>query len=114
MKLLCKWFKPFDRNTLKGFCEIHIHDLDMSIKDVAIHVKSGSTWAQPPAKPQLRDGVAVKDDAGKIQYTPIIEFASREARDKFSAAVIEAVRAIPEGRRALGADKPAFGDEIRF
>ena len=114
MKIVCKKFSPLERNTLRGFAEINIVDIGMVIKDVALHTKNGSSWAQPPAKPQIRDGVAEKDDAGKIQYTPIIEFASREARDKFSAAVIEAVRAIPEGRRALGADKPAFGDEIRF
>jgi hypothetical protein len=118
MKIVCKKFNPPERNTLRGFAEINIADLGMTMRDVAIHTKNGSTWASPPSKPQIKDGVAVKDDAGKIQYTPIIEFGSREARDNFSAAVIEAVRAIPDGRRALGAgkpqDKPAFDDEIRF
>jgi hypothetical protein len=35
--------------------------------DVAIHTKNGSTWAQPPAKPQIRDGALVKDETGKVQ-----------------------------------------------
>jgi hypothetical protein len=117
MKLVCKGFRPFDRNTLKGFCEINIIDWNMSIKDIAIHTKNGSTWAQPPAKPQIKDGAVVTEN-GKVQYIPIIEFGSRDARDKFSIAVVEAVRAIPEGRRVLGAGtpqtKPEFNDEIAF
>jgi hypothetical protein len=44
--------------------QLNITDLGMTVRDVAIHTKNGSTWAAPPAKPQLRDGVAVKDDAG--------------------------------------------------
>jgi hypothetical protein len=118
MKPVCKWFNPFDRDTLKGFCEINIVDWNMSIKDIAIHAKGGSTWAQPPAKPQVKDGIVVKDDAGKIQYVPIIEFGSREARDQFSNLVIAAVRSTDDGRRVLGAGapqtKPEFNDEIVF
>jgi hypothetical protein len=118
MKIICKKFSSFERNTLLGFAEINITDLGMTMRDVAIHTKNGSTWASPPSKPQIKDGAVVKDDAGKIQYLAIIEFGSREARDKFSAAVISAVCATDDGRRALGAgkpqDKPAFDDEIRF
>jgi hypothetical protein len=123
MKIVCKWFKPFERNTLRGFAEINITELGMTMRDVAIHTKNGSTWAQPPAKPQIKDGAVVIEN-GKAQYINIIEFGSREARDKFSNAVISAVQATDEGRRALGApvmaqqarphDKPAFDDEIPF
>ena len=118
MKIICKKFSSFERNTLRGFAEINFADLGMTIRDVAVHTKNGATWAQPPAKPQIKDGAVVKDDAGKIQYSAIVEFGSREAQDKFSAAVIEAVRAIPDGRRVLGAgkppDKPASDDAIPF
>ena len=101
MKIVCKKFSPLERNTLRGFAEINIVDIGMVIKDVALHTKNGSSWAQPPAKPQIRDGVAVKDDAGKVQYVPIIEFGSREARDKFSTTVVAAVLATDDGKRAL-------------
>ena len=40
-----------------------------------------------------REGVAMKDGKGKLRYSPIIEFTSREIRDRWSAAVIEAMRA---------------------
>jgi hypothetical protein len=119
MKLVCKSFRPLRKNTLFGFAEVHIAEFDMVLKDIAVHEKGGSRWAAPPARPQLsKDGAAIKDAAGKIQYSPIIEFASREARDRFSAAVISAVCATDEGKRALGAgkpqDTPAFDDAIPF
>jgi hypothetical protein len=60
----------------------------------------------------------VKDADGKIQYFNIFEFADSAARDRFSDAVIAAVRATDDGRRALGAGysqtKPAFDDSIPF
>jgi hypothetical protein len=60
----------------------------------------------------------VKDEAGKIAYVNIFEFADRAARDRFSDAVVAAVRATDDGRRALGAGypqtKPAFDDFVPF
>ena len=51
-------------------------------------------WASPPSKPMLdREGAALKDAAGKLRYSPIIEFASREIRDRWSSAVIDAMQA---------------------
>jgi hypothetical protein len=102
MKVICRKFLPLERNTLRGFAEISIPDWDLTIRDVAIHLKNASMWAQPPSRPQIRDGAVVKDQAGKIQYTAVFDFASREARNRFSAGVIEAVLASEEGRRALG------------
>ena len=104
MKIVCKKFSPLERNTLRRFAEINITDLGMTMRDVAIHTQNGSTWASPPSKPQIKDGAVVTDNAGKIRYTPIIEFGSREARDNFSAAVIAAVRATADGKHALLAD----------
>jgi hypothetical protein len=95
MKITCRDFRSFRRNTLLGFAEVTIEEFGLTIKDIAIHSKAGSRWAQPPAKPQVsRDGTLVKDPTtGKIAYTPIIELTSRDARDRFSAAVIAAVLA---------------------
>jgi hypothetical protein len=33
----------------------------------------------------------VRDDTGKVQYWPVLEFDSRAVRDAFSAAVIRAL-----------------------
>jgi hypothetical protein len=38
-----------------------------------------------------RNGLVVRDDAGKVRYSPIITFASKELRDRFSTAIIAAM-----------------------
>jgi hypothetical protein len=91
MTLKCEGFKPYRRNTLYGFCEIIIAELQLRIKDIALHQKGNSRWAQLPAKPILKDGAVAKDNAGKVQYVPLMEFSSRETRDAFSTAAINAV-----------------------
>lgn len=64
------------RGTLRGFASIAFVDLHMVVQEIAIHEKNGKSWAQPPARPWLKDGVAVKGDNGKIIYSPpLIEFA---------------------------------------
>jgi hypothetical protein len=108
MKITCKKVQLLVRNTLRGFCEIHIAELDLVMRDVAVHEKNGSRWAQPPARPQLsKDGTAIKDEAGKIKYSQILEFGGRESRDRFSAAVVAAVLATEDGKRALGGQADA-------
>lgn len=88
----CETFHPMVRNTLRGFAEITIAQMRLTIRDVAIHQKGESRWAALPAKPQIRDGALVKDPGtGKIQYTPIMDFDGREVRDAFSRAVVQAV-----------------------
>ena len=48
-----------------------------------------------------RDGAVMKDDRGKIGYSPIIEFRDRDSRDKWTSAVVDAVRlAHPEALEA--------------
>jgi hypothetical protein len=117
MDIVCRKFRPFARNTLLGFAEIEIKDIGLTVRDVALHQKGDSRWAQLPAKPQIKDGAVVSID-GKAQYVCILEFGSREARDKFSDSVISAALKTSEGQRAPGQgrpqDKPQFDDEINF
>ncbi len=50
--------------------------------------------ASPPSKPMVgRDGVALTDANGKVKYSPLVEFTSKEIRERFSSAVVEALRA---------------------
>jgi hypothetical protein len=88
----CTRFKPLVRNTLRGFADVFVVELKLTICDVALHSKNGKTWAQLPAKPQVRDGVLVKGDDGKIQYVPMMQWDSRAVSDAFSAAAVAAVR----------------------
>jgi hypothetical protein len=108
MPMVCRNFRPLRKNTLLGFAEVHIRELDMTMKDIAIHEKNGSRWAAPPARPQFsKDGAVIRDDAGKIAYSPIIEFPSRASRDRFSQQVIDAVLVRAPGVFAE-TDEPCF------
>jgi hypothetical protein len=60
------------------------------IDDIPILTSDRGPWASPPSKPMInRDGVVLKDEAGKIR----IEFRSKEIRNRWSDAVIDALRA---------------------
>jgi hypothetical protein len=88
----CRGFRAFAKGTLVGFAVVHIAELRLTVHDVALHRKGAARWAQLPAKPLLRDGRHVADEAtGKPQYVLILELEGRETRDAFSTAVWRAV-----------------------
>jgi hypothetical protein len=92
LTITCTDWRALHRNTLRGFAVVTIAELKLTIRDVAIHQKNDSRWAQLPAKPQVKDGALIKDAAtGKIAYTSVMEFTSKAVRDAFSQAVIAAV-----------------------
>jgi hypothetical protein len=85
-------FAPVIRNTLRGFARVRTPS-GMVLHDVAIHQKNSIAWASPPDKPMIgRDGTVMRDAAGKIKYTRLVGFTSRELHDRLSAAVIAALR----------------------
>lgn len=85
-------WRPLIRNTLRGFATVKVGALKIS--DVAVHRKNDRAWAQLPAKPQInQDGSARRNQEGKIQYSPVIEWATREASDRFSEGVVAAITA---------------------
>ena len=86
-------WRPMRKNSLLGFAKVELPS-GMILTDVAIHITDRGAWASPPSKPMIGpDGVALKDDAGKIRYLPVIEFKSKEIRSRFSIGVIEGLRA---------------------
>jgi hypothetical protein len=85
-------FVKVERNTLRGFAKVRTPS-GIVFHDGAIHRQGDAAWASPASKPLLdRTGQHMKDASGKAQWVPIVSFSSRELRDKFSAAVIDAVR----------------------
>jgi hypothetical protein len=91
LTVTCESFRPLVRNTLRGFAEITIAELRLKVRDIAIHEKGEARWAQLPSKAQIKDGALVKDVTGKVQYIHVMDFDSREVRDAFSRAVVQAV-----------------------
>jgi hypothetical protein len=87
----CVDWRPWARNTLRGFAIVEIVEFQLQISDVAVHQKGASTWAALPSRAWIRDGVLVLDDNGKPQYSPIFTFNRRAVADAFSRAVVDAV-----------------------
>jgi hypothetical protein len=85
-------WRPVHKNSLRGFVSARLPS-GMVVHDISIHVHdSGKRWAGPPSKPQInKDGVALRDDRGKVKYVPIIEFDPKPLRDKFSDAIVDAL-----------------------
>jgi hypothetical protein len=95
MTIQIEEFKPMRRNSLLGFARVRTAS-GVVFHDVSLHCSNGRYWAAPAARPQLdRTGQQMRDAAsGKNLYVPTISFASKEVRDRFSAQVIEALRAV--------------------
>ena len=86
-------WRPMRKGSLLGFAKVELPS-GMILNDVTVLYGDRGAWASPPSKPMIdRDGIAMKDANGKLKYTPIIEFASKEIRERFSNAVVEALRA---------------------
>ena len=101
MPLTLLAWKPLNKNTLRGFATVRLGKA-LSIKDITLHASHGKRWASLPSKPMMDAGGNVKkNDQGKVQYVPILEWLDRETADKFSEGVIEAVEREHPGATGL-------------
>ena len=89
----CTGWRPYEQNTLKGFASFYISAVGLSIKDCAVHERSGQAWVQLPAKPRLdQDRNLVRDPkTQKIEYVKILSFEERAHADAFRDAAIKAL-----------------------
>ena len=84
-------FRVVEKNTLRGFFTLALPS-GLVVHDCSVHEKGGKRWVGLPARPQLDgEGQARRDPAGKILYTPVVELAGREQRERFQAAALAAV-----------------------
>jgi hypothetical protein len=85
-------FKPMRSNTLRGLCTVVIPEVRLRVFDLTVHESHGKRWIGLPAKPQIdRAGSAHRDDRGKLQYTPVLQFLDRSTSDAFTERAIEAL-----------------------
>ena len=85
-------WRPMRKGSLLGFAKVELSS-GMIISDVTILTGERGSWASPPSKPMIgRDGTVLTDDKGKVRYSPIVEFNSKETRSRWSGVVIEAMR----------------------
>ena len=63
------------------------------IHGCGVFCQDGRWWVSPPSKPRIgRDGTQAKDAAGKPVWDPVVTFATRAAADRWSEAVLTALR----------------------
>lgn len=86
-----KW-PPFRSGQTRGFVAIELPSGTIFIGLRLMTGKSGP-WVAMPAQRQLdREGNPRRDANGKAMSSQIIEFRNRATADKFTAAVLEALR----------------------
>jgi hypothetical protein len=91
-KLIVLDFKPLGKGQLRGFAKVQ-QPSGVIFNECPVLQSARGYWASPPSKPLIgNDGKVISDASGKPRYTQIIEFASSEIRDRWSEAVIEALR----------------------
>jgi len=92
-RMMLRSFRPLAKGALRGFATIELPS-GLVLHDVAIRAGRNGPWASLPSKPVLdRDGRHRSDTNGRHQYAPVAEWRSRELADRFSAALVELVRA---------------------
>jgi hypothetical protein len=89
---LVDW-RPCHRNTLRGFAAVEL-PAGLRIAEIPVHVTAGRAWAGLPARPMVGpDGTLLRDERGKIRYARALSWRTRDLTDRFSAAVVNLVRA---------------------
>lgn len=113
-------WRPLRKGSLIGFVSVSMPS-GMAIHEISVLETNGRFWAAPPAKPMVdRDGRVMIGDDGKRRYSPLVEFASKELRSRWSDSVIAALRAAEPGALAPQAAAPQLdrseeaGDEVPF
>jgi hypothetical protein len=103
--IICLSFKVHRSGSLIGFADFHLLKLRLKLRGCAVHQSGDRRWVQLPARPRLDlDQNPVRDDRGKLQYLPMIEWDSDAVRQAFSDLAVEAV---------LGYAPGAFDGEAR-
>lgn len=82
-ELLVTDWKAHKTNTLQGFLSLTLPS-GLVIHNCGLHQKGTARWIGLPSR-QFRKG------DGSTGYSPIIEFATKDAQRRFQAAALEAV-----------------------
>lgn len=83
-------WKAFRKNTLLGFFDLTLPS-GMIVHGCSVHERDGERWIGLPAQK------FTKAD-GSAGFTPVIDFTSKEARQKFQEQALAAIAASGEVR----------------
>jgi len=85
----CIRFRPFEKNTLRAFCDLELTRVGLVLRDCTWHRhEDGKEWVGFPAR-------SYEGKDGTTQWQPLIEFAegAHETREQFRRLAIEAIHA---------------------
>jgi hypothetical protein len=90
----CIRFRPYQKNTLVGFADLHFVRTGIVIKDCCLHQKGERHWISFPAR-------SYPDKDGNTQWAAVIEFAedATAAREQFQKQAVAAVLAVADKTR---------------
>jgi hypothetical protein len=86
----CIKFKPFEKNTLKGFADLELTRVGIVIHDCCWHVRDGAEWISFPAR-------QYKDRDGHATWARVIDFAEDaggDIRQAFKEQALAAIHAV--------------------
>ena len=86
-------WRAYSKSTLQGFVTLTLRPSGLVLRDCSLHEKEGRRWIGLPMRPQLdRDGkqlVSLKDN--KPCWSQVVDFESKDARERLQAAALAAV-----------------------
>jgi hypothetical protein len=91
MPLCIKNFKPFEKNTLRGFFDVELPS-GMILCGCTLHEREGRRWIGLPAKPYTKED-------GSQSWVKIVDFVDRDKAKQFQESVLPAVPAVFEQAR---------------
>ena len=88
---ISEW-KPHSAGTLLGFIKVTMPS-GLVLHEPMLHRRGDTFWLNFPSKPMVgADGTALRDERGKVRYgPPLLGFASRHDRDRFTEQVLAAL-----------------------
>lgn len=83
-------WKSIGKGSLLGFCKVEMPS-GLVINEIGVFSGERGLWASPPWKPMLSRTGPVLGTNGKPRYAPMVEFVSKELRDRWSETVVAAL-----------------------
>jgi hypothetical protein len=85
MKIVATGFRPFAKNTLRGFASFALGSSGLLIHECPVHCKNGRWWTSFPARPyEGKDGAQ--------HWQQLIEFGDPSSKARFQAQALAALR----------------------
>lgn len=81
-----KEFRPFQKNSLRGFATLLLPSIGLQIKDCTLHESNGKRWVSLPAKPYQKPD-------GSQAYSYIVSFPDRNVYESFQRQALQAIDA---------------------